>query len=100
MTRGWTSLSPRGDADGPGGVALLVNVGNQLQRWSDDRWRSTKHRVTNPFPSTRGSGEKTRIRAASAFFHKANHVDADRPAFGELFPDRTTVGKKPARSKR
>ena len=25
-----------------------MNVGNQLQAWSDGIWRSTKHRVANP----------------------------------------------------
>ena len=37
-------------------------------------------------------------RLSVAFFHKANHDAVIDPA--ELFPGRTTVGKKPARSKR
>ena len=85
-----------GARDGEDGVALLVNVGNQLQAWSDGRWRSTKHRVANPdlvslddSASRRDSGggendnddsyQSTR-RVSVAFFHKANYdaaVDAE-----------------------
>ena len=83
-----------GARDGADGVALLVNVGNQLQAWSDGHWRSTKHRVTNPdFVSETRETTKTddvevarsrrrnsTRRVSVAFFHKANYdaaVDAE-----------------------
>mmetsp|Transcript_29626 Transcript_29626/g.47660 ORF Transcript_29626/g.47660 Transcript_29626/m.47660 type:complete len:412 (+) Transcript_29626:143-1378(+) len=48
--------------------ALLVNLGNQAQRWSDDRWRSTMHRVTNP-PTSAPAPRRISI----AYFHKVNY---------------------------
>ena len=81
-----------GARDGAEGSALLVNVGNQLQAWSDGRWRSTKHRVTNPAYVTFEEDTKTfdenvsTRRVSVAFFHKANYdaaVDAkELLAFG------------------
>jgi hypothetical protein len=41
-----------------------------MQRWSDDRWRSTKHRVTNPDPAAAAPPPR---RLSIAFFHKANY---------------------------
>jgi isopenicillin N synthase-like dioxygenase len=42
--------------------AFVVNLGDAMARWSNDRWRSTLHRVTVP-PADRYS---------IAFFHNAN----------------------------
>jgi isopenicillin N synthase-like dioxygenase len=48
--------------------ALLVNVGDLLERWTNDRWRSTYHRVTLP------PGEPPYARRLSvAFFQSPNH---------------------------
>jgi isopenicillin N synthase-like dioxygenase len=49
------------DVDPPRG-ALVVNLGDAMERWTNDRWRSTLHRVTIP------AGRRQSI----AFFHNAN----------------------------
>jgi isopenicillin N synthase-like dioxygenase len=54
----------------PAGNALLVNLGDALARWTNDRWRSTMHRVAPP----RVHGELVPRRSA-AYFHDGN-VDA------------------------
>ena len=42
--------------------ALVVNLGDAMERWTNDRWRSTMHRVVVP----------SRRRQSIAFFHNAN----------------------------
>ncbi len=60
----------------PGG--LVVNIGDLMQRWTNDRWRSTMHRVVAPSVATR--------RLSIPFFHNANwdarieSLVADEPA--------------------
>lgn len=48
--------------------ALLINLGDLLARWSNDRWLSTMHRVVPPRDA---SGRLVRRRSA-AFFHDGN----------------------------
>ena len=48
--------------------ALLINLGDLLARWTNDRWLSTMHRVVPPRNS---DGELLRRRSA-AFFHDGN----------------------------
>lgn len=48
--------------------SYVVNIGDLMSRWTNDRWRSTMHRVTNPPP---GSGPAAR-RQSIVFFHKPN----------------------------
>jgi len=48
--------------------AFVVNVGDALQRWTNDRWRSTLHRVVVP-PA---DAERNCERYSMAFFHNAN----------------------------
>jgi isopenicillin N synthase-like dioxygenase len=43
---------------------LIVNVGDLMQRWTNDRWRSTMHRVVVP--------EAPGPRLSIPFFHNAN----------------------------
>ena len=46
--------------------AFVINVGDMLAQWTNDRWRSTLHRVVNP-----EVGSNAR-RQSIAFFHNAN----------------------------
>lgn len=48
--------------------AYVVNVGDALARWTNDRWRSTVHRVVVPPADAVGSTD----RFSLAFFHNAN----------------------------
>ncbi len=57
----WHSVQPA-----PG--ALLINLGDLLARWTNDRWMSTMHRVV---PPTDAGGRSLRRRSA-AFFHDGN----------------------------
>ncbi|EME18200.1 isopenicillin N synthase family dioxygenase [Rhodococcus triatomae] len=52
----------------PAEGALLVNLGDALARWTNDRWRSTIHRVDPPVVD----GRIVRRRSA-AFFFDGNH---------------------------
>jgi isopenicillin N synthase-like dioxygenase len=52
----------------PAPGALLVNLGDLLARWTNDRWMSTMHRVV---PPTDHDGRLIRRRSA-AFFHDGN----------------------------
>jgi isopenicillin N synthase-like dioxygenase len=55
------------DVQVPAG-ALVVNLGDMLMRWTNDRWLSTLHRVVNP-----PAGAWTRSRRQSlVFFHNPN----------------------------
>jgi len=68
----------------PGG--FVVNLGDLMRHWTNDRWASTLHRVVNPPPDARLS----RGRLSLAFFHQPNYdavidcvptcVDAAHPA--------------------
>ncbi len=53
------------DVTAPDG-AMVVNLGDLMQRWSNDRWRSTMHRVVVP------DGGHGRRRLTMPFFHNAN----------------------------
>ncbi len=53
------------DVEAPDG-ALLVNLGDLMQRWTNDRWRSTMHRVVVC------EGRHDQRRLTMPFFHNAN----------------------------
>jgi isopenicillin N synthase-like dioxygenase len=53
-------------------TTFVVNFGDLLMRWTDDRWLSNLHRVVNP-PLTEGP---SRPRLSIAFF---NHPNYDVP---------------------
>jgi isopenicillin N synthase-like dioxygenase len=48
---------------------LIVNLGDLMAQWTNDRWVSTLHRVVNP-PRDRVSGT---ARLSVAFFHQPNY---------------------------
>ena len=66
--------------------SFVINIGDTLMRWSNDRWISTMHRVINP-PREAAGGNK---RMSLPFFFKANQdavleclpncCDTDNPA--------------------
>ena len=58
---GWTPV-PREEG------AFVINLGDLMSRWTNDRWVSTLHRVVMPPPDAEGS---TR-RQSMAFFHNIN----------------------------
>jgi isopenicillin N synthase-like dioxygenase len=51
----WHPVDPLPDS-------FVINLGDAMARWTNDRWRSTLHRVTVP----------TAARQSIAFFHNAN----------------------------
>lgn len=76
----WTSVVPEEGC-------LLVNLGDLLAQWTNDRWRSTLHRVAPPMADDGGPA----LRRSVAFFHEA---DAD--ALVEPLPTCVSVDQ-PAR---
>jgi isopenicillin N synthase-like dioxygenase len=48
--------------------ALIVNLGDAMARWTNDRWRSTLHRVVIPPAGLAATSRRQSI----AFFHNAN----------------------------
>ncbi len=51
----------------PGEGAFLINLGDLLAQWTNDRWRSTVHRVVPP------AGDGLARRRSAAFFHDGNY---------------------------
>jgi isopenicillin N synthase-like dioxygenase len=47
---------------------FVVNIGDLMMRWTNDRWVSNVHRVVNPPPAAAQSN-----RLSIAFFHHPNH---------------------------
>ena len=68
---------------------FVVNIGDLLMRWTNDRWLSNLHRVTNP-PVGRGP---SRARLSIAFF---NHPNYD--ALIECVPTQGEARHPPVRS--
>lgn len=60
---GWVDVVP--PADG-----LVVNIGDLMACWTNDRWVSTLHRVANPPPDVRGASTD---RVSIVFFHQPNY---------------------------
>jgi isopenicillin N synthase-like dioxygenase len=69
--------------------SFVVNIGDLLMRWTNDRWLSNLHRVVNP---PLGAGP-TRARLSIAFF---NHPNYD--ALIECLPSQGAAKHPPVRS--
>lgn len=76
----WTPVVPKAGC-------FLVNLGDLLAKWTNDRWRSTLHRVVPPPAAEDGSA----LRRSVAFFH-----EADSDAIVEALPSCVSEGN-PAR---
>jgi isopenicillin N synthase-like dioxygenase len=61
-------LSPSGNwvAVAPAPSAFVINIGDLMQRWTNDRWTSTLHRVVNPSET---SGWRERRLSLGFFCH-------------------------------
>jgi len=79
----WSEVTPR-----PG--CLIVNLGDMMARWTNDRWRSTLHRVMNP-PS--GAGARSRRQSIAFFCHP--NFDAPISAFPSCVPAGTAPRYEP-----
>ena len=75
----WVSIVPE-----PG--AYIINIGDLMAQWTNDRWRSNLHRVVPP-PSTVGGPA---LRRSMAFFH-----DGNWDATIECLPTCTSAGRPP-----
>jgi isopenicillin N synthase-like dioxygenase len=64
VRRGGTWIDVPNVADG-----FVVNIGDLLMRWTNDRWVSTLHRVVNPPEAVRANA----TRMSVAFFEVPNH---------------------------
>ena len=64
LTRGGDWLDVETDPS-----SFVVNIGDLLMRWTNDRWVSNTHRVINP-PATVASRAQ---RLSIAFFHHPNY---------------------------
>lgn len=70
--------------------AFVVNLGDMMQRWTNDRWRSTRHRVAVP-PAEVAAHER---RQSLAFFHQPNW-DARIEAIPTCIPAGETAQHEP-----
>ncbi|MEL6103061.1 MAG: 2-oxoglutarate and iron-dependent oxygenase domain-containing protein [Pseudomonadota bacterium] len=75
--------------------AFIVNIGDLMQRWTNDVWRSTMHRVVNP-PANAGSAAR---RMSVVYFCNPN-FDTEVACFSSLLDagqvpkyEATTVGE-------
>jgi isopenicillin N synthase-like dioxygenase len=49
--------------------SLIVNIGELMARWTNDRWKATLHRVVNPPPEQASASR----RLSLVFFHNPNY---------------------------
>ncbi|BCG89113.1 2OG-Fe(II) oxygenase [Mesorhizobium sp. 113-3-9] len=82
----WTEVPPI-----PG--AFVINIGDLMARWTNDRWVSTVHRVVNP-PADEGGKDR---RQSMAFFHQPNW-DAEIKVLHACLADGEAPKYEPVRS--
>lgn len=75
----WLDVQPQ-----PG--QLIVNIGDLMAQWTNDRWVSTLHRVGNPPPGSEPSSR----RLSLVFFHQPND-----DAVVACLPSSLAVGERP-----
>ncbi|HEV7255812.1 MAG TPA: 2OG-Fe(II) oxygenase family protein [Mesorhizobium sp.] len=94
-SRGLEILSPSGDwtpvPPVPG--AFVINIGDLMARWTNDRWVSTLHRVVNP-PAEQGGAAR---RQSLAFFHQPDW-DAEIAVLPHCLAPGETPKYEPVRS--
>jgi isopenicillin N synthase-like dioxygenase len=76
----WVDVTPD-----PG--AYVVNIGDIMQIWTNDRWISTMHRVVNPPAEVAGNSRRHSV----VFFHQPNYdalIDTIPSCFGPGQPKR------------
>ena len=95
----WTPVPPI-----PG--AFVINIGDLMALWTNDRWVSTLHRVVNPPPEQGGMDR----RQSLAFFHQPNWhaeiavldqcvADGETPKYAPVFSGPYLMGKFQATTK-
>lgn len=82
----WTPVPPV-----PG--AFVINIGDLMALWTNDRWVSTMHRVVNPSPEEGGMAR----RQSFAFFHQPNW-DAEIACLPQCLAPGETPKYQPVRS--
>ena len=65
--------------------SYVINIGDLMARWTNDRWVSTVHRVVNP-----GAADAGRERLSIPFFHQPNY-----DALIECLPSCATEARPP-----
>ncbi len=66
--------------------ALVVNIGDLMAQWTNDRWTSTRHRVRTPRSDVKGDTQ----RMSLVFFHQPNY-----DAMIECLPTCVDEGSEP-----
>lgn len=82
-TDSWVPIPP---AEG----ALVINIGDLMARWTNDRWTSTLHRVVNPDAAVGSTATASQRRQSMPFFHNANYS-----AIVEALPTCVPAGEQP-----
>ncbi|KAL4784459.1 hypothetical protein BJX76DRAFT_327409 [Aspergillus varians] len=86
---GSTSSSSSSSSSNRGGREMIVNVGDCLQRWTNDRLRSANHRVTLPVGTKVSEAEEVPDRYSVAYFGKP-----DRDALVAAIPELVGEGEQ------